>query len=434
MKHVVFAAGFFLIAATFCPFGVDAQTRPVPRALLGVGQKTTAQTSPSEADPFFNDSVLHDLRLDINARDWQTLKENYLSNAYYPCDFHWGSEVVRNVGIRSRGTASRSGVKPGLRIDFDRYSSNQTFLGLKSFVLRNNTTDFSNVHERVSMQFFNRMGIPAVREAHTRLYVNGAYVGLYSIVEAIDKNYLSRVLNQNDGSLYKFDRNVGDDSYFFGYQGPDPNAYVPHPYKPETHESDPQPQPIVDMVRTVAEASEANFRSAIAEFLDLSAFIREVAIETFLDETDGLIGNAGMNNFYLYRFENQHLHAIIPWDKSETMHDRTRPVLHNLDDVSPELQNKLMTRAMSYPDLYNLYLDVLLACADSASEEIPGDSRGWMEREIDREYQQIREAALADPEKTYTNDQFLEAIDAARKFAQDRSGYIRAALDSADRR
>jgi spore coat protein CotH len=411
--------------------GVDAQVRRVVQPLLGVGGPQPALQTTSDGSlsaPFFDDTVLHEIRLEINSKDWQSLKDNYLSNAYYPADFRWGGEVVRNVGIRSRGTASRSGVKPGLRVDFNQYADNQTFLGLKSFVLRNNTTDYSSMHERVSMLFFARMGVPAPREAHTRLFVNGAYAGLYSIVESIDKNFLERTRGENNGYLYKFDRNDGDASFHFEYAGPDGDLYVPHPFKPETHESDPQPQPIVDMIRTVAEASDAVFRSAIAEYLDLGAFIRHTAIEMFLNESDGLLGNAGMNNFYLYRAPNEHLHVLIPWDKSETMHDRALSIFHNVDDVPTEMQNRLMTRAMTFPDLSNLYLDTLQACAESAGELLPNDGRGWLEREVNREFEQIRDAALTDPEKTYTNDQFLQAVEDLRKFAQDRPDFVRIAV------
>src|SRR5262245_38550237 len=91
----------------------------------------SAQTTPDPADAFFDDSVVHEIRLAINTKDWNTLKSNYLLNDYYPCDFKWGSVTVRNIGVRSRGTGSRSGVKPGLRVDFDRYTTNQKFLGLK---------------------------------------------------------------------------------------------------------------------------------------------------------------------------------------------------------------------------------------------------------------------------------------------------------------
>ena len=108
-------------------------------------------------------------------------------NTYYPVDFKWGTTTVRNAGIRSRGTGSRSGEKPGLRLDFDRYTSNQKFLGLKSLVFRNSTQDPSNMHEQLSMLLFKRLGLVAPREIYARLFVNNAYAGLYSIVESIDK-------------------------------------------------------------------------------------------------------------------------------------------------------------------------------------------------------------------------------------------------------
>ena len=127
-----------------------------------------SRAGPDPADPFFDDTVLHEIRLAINSKDWDTLKTNYLANDYYPADFRWGSHIVRNVGIRSRGNGSRSGVKPGLRVDFDRYTSDQKFLGLKSFVLRNNTQDQSNMHERLSMLFFRRDGRRAHRAKRTR--------------------------------------------------------------------------------------------------------------------------------------------------------------------------------------------------------------------------------------------------------------------------
>ena len=72
---------------------------------------------------------------------------------------------------------------------------------MKSFVLRNNTTDRTGMHEQINMQLVERLGMPAPREAHTTLFVNGAYVGLYSIVESPDKNFLARTRSENSGYL-----------------------------------------------------------------------------------------------------------------------------------------------------------------------------------------------------------------------------------------
>lgn len=386
--------------------------------------------SPSPSDAFFDDTVLHEIRLNINSRDWAALKANAHDNTYYPSDLRWRDRVVRNIGIRSRGTASRSGVKPGLRVDFDRYTTDQKFLGtLKSFVLRNNTQDATGMHERISMLFFRRMGVPAPREAHTRLYVNNDYAGLYTIVEAVDKTYLKRVYKEDGGYLYKYDRNAGDEPWYFDDRGSDPNLYVPHPFKPETHELDPRPEKIAELVHIVNHDSDAIFRRTIEPFLDLEQFIKHIAIEIFLGDADGFNGSWGMNNFYFYRFENKDLFQFIPWDKSETFKPGPEyRIWHNID-VEASAQNRLTKRVLGYEDLRNRFLDTLVECARSLSETDPaaaGDTRGWMEREIDKEYQQIKDwAALADEDKQhYSREMFEQEVESLRTFARRRAEFV----------
>ena len=51
---------------------------------------------------------------------------------------------------------------------------------------------------------------------------------------------------------------------------------------------------------------------------DLPGFIRFVAAQAFLGDTDGFLGAFGMNNFYLYRLENQDKHVLIAWDTDNT--------------------------------------------------------------------------------------------------------------------
>ncbi|OFW29551.1 MAG: hypothetical protein A3H97_01350 [Acidobacteria bacterium RIFCSPLOWO2_02_FULL_65_29] len=408
-------------------------------ALFGARQavaQTTPPPAPDPSDAFFDDTVVHEIRLAINSRDWVTLKSNYLANDYYPCDLKWGTQTVRNVGIRSRGNGSRSGVKPGLRVDFDRYTSSQKFLGLKSFVLRNNTQDQTNMHERVAMLFFKRQGMLASREAHARLYINNAYSGLYTIVEAVDKLFLEKNLGEDSGTLYKYDYPPTDQPYYLEYKGPDSALYVPLPFKPETNETDPQPAPLVDMIRTIAETSGALFRQQMAQFLDLSKFVKHVAVEVFLADSDGFLGDWGMNNFYLYRPTDRNLFTILPWDKSEAFKDGpTYEIFRNIDDVAEANRNRLMTRVLADPELKNLFLDTLLELARSASEPLvvapemtPTDTRGWLERETEREYSQVRDAVLADPEKAYTNDEFEAAVEAMRVFARQRGDFVKAAV------
>jgi hypothetical protein len=433
MKHALVLGLFLTVAAGVAVVSAQDQVLRKGRVqpLLGVGTAPAPSgggSSSSSADPFFDDSVLQEIRFTINTKDWQTLKENYLSNEYYPCDFKWRDQTVRNVGIRSRGTGSRSGIKPGLRVDFDRYTSNQKFLGLKSFVLRNNTQDQTNLHERLSMLIFRRMGAEAPRETHAKMFVNDEYVGLFTIVESVDKDFLKKNLGEDSGYLYKYDYPADGTPYYFEDRGADGNAYVPLPFKPETNESNPRPEFVAQWVQAVNLSSAAAFQSAVGEFLDFAKFIRHVAVEVFIGDYDGFIGNYGINNFYVYRYNNQKRFQMIPWDKSEAFKAGPESsIFHNLNDVPDAQRNRLMLRILSYPELYTQYLDTLSAIANSTADG------NWLEQEIQREYAQVRDAARADTTKPYSNDEFEGSIQGLLAFARSRSAQVNAQVAAARR-
>ncbi len=385
-------------------------------------------TAPPSAGDFFDGRQLHTIRLVINPRDWAALKADFQANTYYPAHFVWRDRTVRNVGIRSRGTGSRSGTKPGLRLDFNLFDGAQHFLGLKAVVLRNNVQDPSQLHERLAMQLFVALGLPAPRQAHARLYVNDEYAGLYSMVESIDKVFLGDRYQQDGGYLYEYDYDADDHPYYFEYKGGDPSLYSPKPFKPVTHEVDPDPRPLAELIRAVAETSAADFTGVVGRYLDLNAFVTHAAVETFLSDTDGVLGDWGMNNFYLYRFEGTSRSTLIPWDKSEAFKGGVaRSIWRNIDDVPRSRQNRLMTRAMEDPALRALYLEVLLRCADIVSARAPAGTgaAGWLERDIRFAYEQVRGAVLEDTAAPFSNEAFEEDVRRLIEFARERSDVVR---------
>src|SRR6185295_10049941 len=136
------------------------------------------------------------------------------------------------------------------------------------------------------------------------------------------------------------------------------------------------------------------------EFLDLKKFLKHVAIENFLADQDGITGDYGPNNFYLYRFENRNLFIFLPWDKSQAFWESPSPnyfIFRNIDDGTVTHRNRLVARALADTELRELYLDTLLACADAAGAPSDGtisapgsEALGWLEAEIVREYDQIK--------------------------------------------
>jgi hypothetical protein len=408
-------------------------------AVVFAGGLLISSEVPTRSDPaqdLFDDTVVHDVHLSVSATDWATLLGNFLSNDYYPAQLSWRDNEVWNIGIRSRGNGSRSGAKPGLRVDFDRYADGQTFLGLTGLVLRNNTQDPSNMREQLSMAFFRRMALPAPREAFARVFVNDEYAGLYTLVEEVNKDFLTRTFGENGGYLYEYEYDAGDQPYYFEYRGSDADRYVPKPFAPQTHEKNPEADVIERMVHAIDQTGADGFRSAVPRFVDLNAFIRHVAIEVFLADQDGVIGNWGMNNFYLYRAPSATRFTFIVWDKSQAFADGpTSSIWHNLVAVPANTRNRLMGRAIEYADLRAHYLDMLSEASRSASDpplwRIPGDGRGWLERNVDRLHLLIRDAVHADTRRPYSNDDFERAVEALRTFARQRPGFVDAEVAAA---
>ena len=381
------------------------------------------------ADDLFNADALHDISLTVNTRDWAELKERYRENAYYLADLRWRDQVVRNIGIRSRGAASRSATKPGLRLDFDRYSSEQEFLGLKSLVLDNLTQDPSMLKERVMMRFYNEMGIAAPRVVNARLFVNNQLVGLYGVVEPIDKRFLQRHFNENDGYLFEFHYT---DRYGFEYLGSELEKYAEF-FEPKTHEHDSVAalyRPIRELTWAISESSGSVFVSAVSEYLDLRTFLTQLAVENFLADNDSLLGAWGMNNFYLYRFEGKMLSQLIPWDKDSSFQAADYDIWTNVET------NTLARRALSERALVKIYLDALSRCAELALRPAdrnaedgdvpdPNAGAGWLERQVSFVHAQIRAAAVADKTKPFSNDRFEDEVSKVLEFSRTRPGYIR---------
>lgn len=363
------------------------------------------------ADDLLSGASVQSLQLTMHSRDWDALRANFTSNDFYPADVTWNGLRVRNVGVRSRGLGSRSGIKPGLELDFAHYSSRSEFLGLKSLVLDNLTTDPSMIRERVAMGLLRRLGIPAPRETHTQVWVNGQYAGVYGLVEPVDQTFVQRTLGDSSGALFEYH---WLQPYFATFLGDNLDAYRPM-FEPRTQQTKSTFElfdPIRELFRTINDAPADVFRAAVGTLLDLDSTLRLIAAESFLAEWDGVLGYAGMNNFYLYRDAATGQSRMLPWDADHAMFAAEYPLL------SGATENVLMRRVLEDPVLRQQYFTFVIDATRAAAAE------DWLAREIAAETQQIRDSAIADPVKPYSNEEFDAAIAELTVFAQKRIAFV----------
>ena len=355
---------------------------------------------PAGGAPIFDPTVLHEARLDLDPAAWQALRDNYLSNQYYAANWSVDGAAIAQVGVRSRGDGSRNEEKPGLKLDFNKYVPGQEYYGYKTLVLDNLVTDASMLRERLSFLVFEAMGIPAPRNAFARLTVNGQYWGVYTLTEPVSKPFLKTRLGEESGNLFDYEWRF---HYDFSFLGADSDEYVPLPFQPETNEDHKDvADGLVAFIEAVNNAPSAGFVAAIGPRIDVDRFLTHVAVENALAESDGIVGDQGLNNFYLYEYGQKNRFVFIPWDKDNTFRSGSWPLMRNLED------NVLTDRLIADPAKRQVYMDAVVRATTSYV-----NSR-WLTPQLETAYQQIRAAVLGDVKKPFSNGQFEAAVDGVR--------------------
>ncbi|MCX6590986.1 MAG: CotH kinase family protein [Acidobacteria bacterium] len=409
--------------------------------LLAAGALPAQVPAGLTLDDFFDSAKIQELRFDIRPSDWAQLKANYLDNTYYPVDFHWivnGKDVaLTDVAIRSRGRGSRSPIKPNLRIDFNRFDPDQEFLGITSAVLKANNQDASMLKERSVFRLFHRLGLPASRQAPCRVYINNEYLGLFLLTEEIRSQYTKHYLGEGSGDLYKYDPFP---VYHFEWRptcakadevacSTDPVRWAPAPMNPEENKATYDIVPLINFIRTINEASDADFPAAVEKVIDPKLFLNHIAFENYVADYDSILGDVfGMNNFFIYRYKDG-TYEFLLWDKDASYDYAKRDIFQNRD------QNVLSRRLMAIPQRKAEYLDAMYKAVVLA-----GGAGGWLEWLNRQNYSQIKEAVYADTNKQYsdfgvekpsTNEVFEAQVVTNQTFVTERAAFVWSALAEA---
>lgn len=374
-----------------------------PRSLL-LFFALAAAPAGFAADPIFDAQVLHETRLVMDAADWQSLRDNFRTNQYYAANISFDGEVFEQAGVRSRGKGSRDATKPGLRIDFNRYGRGREFHGMRSLVLDNLIQDASLLREPLAYAVFQAMGVEAPQTAYTRVTVNGEYWGVYAQTEDVRKAFLKdRFGSDDDGNLFAYE---WDGAYDFAWRGEGSGSYIPRPFEPQSNEDTLDPAGLIDFIRAINEAPDAAFAAGISGFLDVRKFLTYVAVENALAESDGLLGNQGMNNFYLYQSEDGPRFTFIPWDKDTSFALPEWPLFKGVEG------NVLVRRLLNDSGLRQFYVDEVRRAV--------GQYRGLLLPRLEANYRLIREAVIADVRKPQTNDEFELSVEGLRGIVDNR--------------
>ena len=209
---------------------------------------------------------------------------------------------------------------------------------------------------------FRAAGVPAPRTAFVELTltVPGKYdhelVGMYTLIEQVDKVFLKDRFGDSKGLLMKPERLRG-----FAYLGNDWDPYESQ-YQPKQRPSKKQARRVIEFVRLLDKGSDEEFRQQIADYLDVDEFLRFLATSAWLSNMDSLFAIG--HNFYIYLDARSNKLNFLPWDLDLSFAGfpmmGSPDELLNLSLKHPHSgANKLIDRLLAVPEFAHKY-DALL--------------------------------------------------------------------------
>lgn len=116
-----------------------------------------------------------------------------------------GTNAYRDVGLHVKGAAgSRRGFddKPALTLNFQKFTPEQRFHGLRKIHLNNSVQDPSYITENLCSELYRKAGVPTPRVTYATLELNGRKKGFYVVKEGFTKDMLGIYFKNPHGNLY----------------------------------------------------------------------------------------------------------------------------------------------------------------------------------------------------------------------------------------
>jgi spore coat protein H len=321
--------------------------------VAGVSNSSGEEKSPASSKPageeLFGLTRVHQFHLHLTPKEWEALqpgqgegfspfggqprqptpekkpqageRETHRSGAM---EFPWAhadlvanGKTFKNVGVRYKGhftyMASSQFLKRSLKIDLQHFDEKGPEIdGIRRLTLNAGVLDPKKRREALAYAAFRGANVPASRTAFAEvtLSVPGKYdhvlVGLFTLIEDVDKDFLNAHFGGDNGLLMKPEGARGAD-----YLGDEWAQYVAA-YKPAREASKDEANRIMEFTKLVERGSEEEFRSRISSYLDTEEFLRYLGMSAMLVNLDSPF--AMPQNFYMYLNPANKKITFIPWD------------------------------------------------------------------------------------------------------------------------
>jgi hypothetical protein len=282
--------------------------------LPGQGQAPTGDPDPARR--FFASGEIAHVAIELGADERQQLRTKPREYVTAALRLDGSKTPWANVGVKLKGAAGsfqEVDQLPCFTVNLGRFGEQHRLHGLRRFHLNNCVQDSTWLCEWLGSEVFTAAGRPAPRVTHAHVWLDGKDLGLYVLREAYDAQFLQRAFGTAEGSLYDggFCQDIDGDLEKDAGTGPDDRS---------------------DLAR-LRDACRDGGRDggqaapALADVLDVPAFVDFMALEALLGHWDGYCQNR--NNFRLWCAAEPGRAQFLPHGMDQILGDPEAPVLQH---------------------------------------------------------------------------------------------------------
>ena len=371
----------------------------------------------SQSTSLFDDDAVAEIHLQLPPDSLAYLLDELVNDRYLRASFVFEDgnfrDSVANVGLRLRGNTSLFAQKKSFKISFNEFVPGREYQGVRKLNLRGQHNDPTMIREKLFYEVWEKAGMPERRMAFVKLFINGQYRGLYTNAEEIDKIWLEKTYDDNDGNLYKCTWPAD-----LAYHGSNQLTYKGILNNPETraydlatNESEDNYAGLVALITALNQPVTAEFPKQISQLLNVDGVLKAFAIDVATGNWDDYFYNK--NNYYLYDNPATGRFEFITFDTDNTfgvdwlgVDWATRNCLAWQKTGEPRPLATKLLQVPAFRDQYVRYLDTITRFITLPDSIFP---------RIDELHDLITPAAIADPFRTldygYTVQDFHDGFD-----------------------
>ncbi|WHY69832.1 CotH kinase family protein [Neobacillus sp. SuZ13] len=349
--------------------------------------------------------------LEIKKADLKDLRKDIWSDIPVPACLQVGNTRY-NVEICYRGSYTREFRKKSYMIKF---MEPKTVSDAHILHLNAEYRDPSLFRNKLSLDFFQDIGVLSPDSQHINLVRNGSLKGVYLKLESVDEMFLKRrglplgpifyaVGSGANFSLYK-KNGKRKASLTSGYQ------------KAFGNESD--YKYLIELVKKVNNTPLSDFPRIIFNLIDTKKYAQWLAGAVCTMNNDGFT-----HNYALYRNSNTEQFEIIPWDYDGTWGRKISGSImkYNYVPIGGKETNQLSFLLLQVPEFRKLYRNILEELLETKFT-VP-----YLTNKVTSMHQALRPHILQDPFKKKDIEIFDGEPEVIFQFIRDRTAYLKKRL------